>query len=164
VTSDDELRRIFREVRTIAVVGASMHDHKPSHFVPRYLQEQGYRIVPVNPHRSTPPSVPGGEILGERVYRRLEDVDVPFEAVEVFRPPEEAAAVARSALACGAKVLWYQLGTHTDDAVRLAREAGLTVVADRCMMPEHRRLVGEGLPPASRHRPENDLRKSRTDR
>jgi predicted CoA-binding protein len=132
VTSDEELRRIFREVRTIAVVGASMHEHKPSHFVPRYLQEQGYRIVPVNPR--------GGEILGERVYRRLEDVDVPFDAVEVFRPPAEAAAVTASAVACGARVLWFQLGTHTDEAVRFAREAGLTVVADRCMMPEHRRL------------------------
>jgi predicted CoA-binding protein len=135
VTSDEELRRIFREVRTIAVVGASMHEHKPSHYVPRYLQEQGYRIVPVNPR--------GGEIFDEVVYRRLEDVDVPFDAVEVFRPPAEAAAVARSAVATGARVLWFQLGTHTDEAVRLAREAGLTVVADRCMMPEHRRLFGD---------------------
>jgi predicted CoA-binding protein len=135
VTSDEELRRIFREVRTIAVVGASMHEHKPSHYVPRYLQEQGYRIVPVNPR--------GGEIFGEVVYRRLEDVDVPFDAVEVFRPPAEAAAVARSAVACGARVLWFQLGTHTDEAVHFAREAGVTVVADRCMMPEHRRLFGD---------------------
>jgi predicted CoA-binding protein len=134
VTSDEELRRIFREVRTIAVVGASMHEHKPSHFVPRYLQEQGYRIVPVNPR--------GGEIFDEVVYRRLEDVDVPFDAVEVFRPAAEAAAVAHSAVACGARVLWFQLGTQTDEAVRFAREAGLTVVADRCMMPEHRRLFG----------------------
>ena len=79
MASDDELRRIFREARTIAVVGASMHDLKPSHFVPHHLQEQGYRIVPVNPR--------GGEIFGEKVYRRLEDVDVPFDVVEVFRPP-----------------------------------------------------------------------------
>ncbi|HWD71930.1 MAG TPA: CoA-binding protein [Actinomycetota bacterium] len=135
MASDEELLRIFREARTIAVVGASMHDHKPSHFVPRYLQEQGYRIVPVNPR--------GGEILGEKVYRRLEDVDVPFDAVEVFRPPNEAEAVARSAVACGARVLWFQLGTHTDEAVRLAEQAGVTVVVDHCMMPEHRRLVGE---------------------
>ena len=112
-----------------------MHEHKPSHFVPRYLQEHGYRIVPVNPR--------GGEIFGEVVYRRLEEVDVPFDAVEVFRLPAEAAAVARSAVACGARVLWFQLGTHTDEAVRFAREAGLTVVADRCMMPEHRRLFGD---------------------
>ena len=145
MTPDEELCRIFREIRIIAVVGASMHDHKPSHFVPRYLQEQGYRIVPVNPVRHSAPSLPGGEILGERVYRRLEDVDVPFDAVEVFRPPQEAAAVARSAAACGAKVLWFQLGTHTDEAVRFAREAGLTVVADRCMMPEHRRLLEAGV-------------------
>ena len=106
MASDEELLRILREARTIAVVGASMHDHKPSHFVPRYLQEQGYRILPVNPR--------GGEILGEKVYRSLEDVDVPFDAVEVFRPPAEAETVARSAVACGARVLWFQLGTHTD--------------------------------------------------
>lgn len=135
MTSDEELRRIFREVRTIAVVGASMHEHKPSHSVPRYLQEQGYRIVPVNPR--------GGEILGERVYRRLEDVDIPFDVVEVFRPPAEAEAVARSAIACGAGVLWFQLETHTDEAVRLAEEAGVRVVTDHCMMPEHRRLFGD---------------------
>ena len=136
MTSDEELRRIFREVRTIAVVGASMHEHKPSHYVPRYLQEQGYRIVPVNPLRHSQ----GGEILGERVYRRLEDVDIPFDVVEVFRPPAEAEAVARSAIACGAGVLWFQLQTQTDEAVRLAEEAGLRVVTDHCMMPEHRRL------------------------
>jgi predicted CoA-binding protein len=135
MASDEELLRILREARTIAVVGASMHDQKPSHFVPRYLQEQGYRILPVNPR--------GGEILGEKVYRSLEDVDVPFDAVEVFRPPAEAETVARSAVACGARVLWFQLGTHTDEAVRLAEQAGITVVVDHCMMPEHRRLVGE---------------------
>ena len=134
MASDEELLRIFRKARTIAVVGASMHDHKPSHFVPRYLQEQGYRIVPVNPR--------SGEIFGEAVYRRLEDVDVPFDVVEVFRPPNEAEAVARSAVACGARVLWFQLGTDTDEAVRLAEQAGVTVVVDHCMMPEHRRLVG----------------------
>ena len=135
MASDEELLRIFREARTIAVVGASMHDHKPSHFVPRYLQEQGYRIVPVNPR--------GGEIFGEAVYRRLEDVDVPLDVVEVFRPPAEAETVARSAVASGARVLWFQLGTHTAEAVRLAEQAGVTVVVDHCMMPEHRRLVGE---------------------
>jgi predicted CoA-binding protein len=134
MASDEELLRIFREARTIAVVGASMHAHKPSHFVPRYLQERGYRIVPVNPR--------GGEILGEVVYRCLEDVDVPFDVVEVFRPPAEAEAVARSAVACGARVLWFQLGTQTDEAVRLAEQAGVTVIVDHCMMPEHRRLVG----------------------
>ena len=135
MASDEELLRIFHEAWTIAVFGASMHDHKPSHFVPRYLQEQGYRIVPVNPR--------GGEIFGEAVYRRLEDIDVPFDVVEVFRPPNEAEAVARSAVACGARVLWFQLGTHTDEAVRLAEQAGVRVVVDHCMMPEHRRLVGE---------------------
>ena len=133
MASDEDLSRIFREARTIAVIGASMHPHKPSHFVPRYLQEQGYRILPVNPR--------GGEILGEHVYRRLEEVDVPFDVVEVFRPPAEADTVARSAIACAARVLWFQLGTHTADAVRLAEAAGLEVVSDHCMMPEHRRLV-----------------------
>jgi len=140
MASDEELLVIFRATKTIAVVGASMRDYKPSHAIPRYLQEQGYRIVPVNPR--------GGRILGERVYRCLQDVDVAVDAVEVFRPPEEAERVAREAIAIGAKVLWFQPGTHSEEAVRLASAAGLTVVFDHCMEPVHRRLglerVGSG--------------------
>lgn len=132
MATDAELRRIFGEVRTIAVVGASIHDFKPSHRIPAYLQGQGYRIVPVNPR--------GGEILGEPVYRSLEELDVPVDAVEVFRPPAEAEDVARRAAATGARVLWFQPGTGTPEAVALASAAGMEVVSGLCMEPEHRRL------------------------
>ncbi|MGH2554642.1 MAG: CoA-binding protein [Actinomycetota bacterium] len=104
------LEELYRETRTIAVVGASAHEAKAAHAVPRYLRQQGYRIIPVNPR--------GGEILGERVYRSLHEIDVPVDVVDVFRPPNEAEAVARDAVAIGAKVLWFQPGTHTELAVR----------------------------------------------
>ncbi|HEY3208313.1 MAG TPA: CoA-binding protein [Actinomycetota bacterium] len=135
--SRQDLLRIYDETRTIAVVGASATGDKPGNEIPRYLQAQGYRIIPVNPR--------GGEIFGERVYHSLSEVSVPVDAVDVFRPPGEAEAVAREAIASGAKVLWFQPGTHTDDAVRLAREAGLTVVSGRCMGVTHGQLgLGPG--------------------
>lgn len=138
VLSDQELRAIYRQTRTIAVVGASANEEKPAHYIPRYLQSQGYRIIPVNPK--------GGKILGERVYRSLREIDVPIDVVDVFRPPAEAEAVARDAIAISAKVLWFQLETHTEEAIRLAESAGLTVVADRCMGATHGELgLGPGL-------------------
>jgi uncharacterized protein len=131
------LLRIYEATKTIAVVGASATEGKPGHDIPRYLQSQGFRIVPVNPR--------GGEILGERSFPSLHDVDVPFDAVEVFRPPEEAEGIARQAIEVGAATLWFQPGTDTEDAVALAREAGLTVVAGRCMGETHGRLgLGPG--------------------
>src|SRR5205823_9654157 len=94
---DDELRRIYADTKTIAVVGTSSDPSKPAHEIPRYLQGQGYRIVPVSPK--------GGELLGERVYPSLAEVDVPVDAVDVFRPPEEGPQIARDAVKLGAKVL-----------------------------------------------------------
>jgi predicted CoA-binding protein len=133
----NELLEIYRRARTIAVVGASASRGKAAHAIPAYLQSQGYRIVPVNPR--------GGEILGERAYPSLREVDLPVDVVDVFRPPEEAVAVARDAIAVGADVLWFQPGTHTEEAVRLARDAGLTVVAERCMGEMHGELgLGPG--------------------
>jgi predicted CoA-binding protein len=133
----DALLRIYRQTRTIAVVGASANPRKPAHKIPAYLRSQGYRIVPVNPR--------GGELLGERAYRSLLEVPAPVDAVDVFRPPAEAETVARDAVAIGAKVLWFQPGTHTENAVRLAAEAGLEVVADRCMGETHGELgLGPG--------------------
>jgi predicted CoA-binding protein len=127
--------------KTIAVVGASNTVGKPGHDIPRYLKSQGYRIVPVNPR--------GGEILGERAFESLREVDVPIDVVEVFRPPEEALAVARDARAVGANVLWFQQGTDSDEAVALAEAAGLTVVTKRCMGVTHG-LLGLGPGPHSR--------------
>ncbi len=137
----EELLRIYAQPKTIAVVGASTAVDKPAHYIPRYLQSQGYRIVPVNPR--------GGEILGERAFRSLREVDVPIDVVDVFRPPEEAAAVARDAIAIGAKVLWFQEGTDSDDATAAAADAGLTVITKRCMGVTHG-LLGLGPGPHSR--------------
>jgi predicted CoA-binding protein len=133
----ERLARIFAETRTIAVVGASADPSKPAHTIPRYLQGQGYRILPVNPH--------GGEILGEPVARSLAEVAEPVDVVEVFRPSAETPQVARDAVAAGAKVLWLQLGIASEDARRVAEAAGLTVVMDRCMGETHGELgLGPG--------------------
>ena len=137
----EELLSIFAQPKTIAVVGASNAAGKPGHDIPRYLQSQGYRIVPVNPRR--------GEILGERAFESLRDVDIPIDVVDVFRPREEAAAVARDAIAVGAKVLWFQQGTDSDDAVALAAGAGLRVITRRCMGVTHG-LLGLGPGPHRR--------------
>ena len=134
----EELLRIYAKPKTIAVVGASGTAGKPSHDIPAYLQAQGYRIVPVNPR--------GDEILGERAFASLHDVDVPVDVVEVFRPPAEALAVARDAVAIGAKVIWFQNGTDTDEAAALAAQAGITVVRGRCMGVTHG-LLGLGPGP-----------------
>lgn len=137
MTTRDELLRIYEETKTIAVVGASGTDGKPSHDIPAYLQSQGYRIIPVNPR--------GGELFGEQVYASLTEIDGPIDVVDVFRPPDEAVTVARDAIEIGAKVLWFQLETHTDEAVRLASQAGLEVVTDRCMGAAHGQLgLGPG--------------------
>ena len=136
-TSRETLLRIYEETKTIAVVGASTTEGKPGHDIPQYLQSQGYRIIPVNPR--------GGEVLGEPSYPSLHDVDIHVDVVDVFRPPEEAEGIAREAIAIGAKTLWFQPGTHIDEAVALARAAGLTVVARRCMGVAHGRLgLGPG--------------------
>lgn len=133
ISADDELRRILREARTIAVVGLSADPEKPSHEVAAYLQARGYRIIPVNPR--------GGVILGETVYADLRAVPEPIDLVDVFRPPAACLEVAREAVAVRAKALWLQLGIVNDEAATLARAAGLAVVMDRCTLREHRRLL-----------------------
>jgi uncharacterized protein len=131
---EDELRAIYADTATIAVVGASANPEKPAHTIPAYLREVGFRIVPVNPAAE--------EILGVTAYPRLEDVPVPVDVVEVFRPAAEAPEIARSAVAIGAKVLWLQEGIVSEEAAAIAREGGLRVVMDRCMGVTHRALFG----------------------
>ena len=133
-----QLLRIYAETRTIAVVGASADASKAAHQVPRYLQNQGYRILPVNPR--------GGELFGERVFRSLAEIDVHVDVVEVFRPAQEAPEIARQAIAIGAKVLWLQMGIVSEEAQRIAEAAGLTVVMNRCMGATHA-LLGLGPGP-----------------
>jgi uncharacterized protein len=133
----ERLLRIYREARTIAVVGASGDPAKPAHAIPAYLRRQGYRILPVNPR--------GGELFGEPVARSLAEVDGPVDVVDVFRPADEAPEIAREAVKVGAKVLWLQLGIASDEARQVAEAAGLTVVMDRCMGETHRQLgLGPG--------------------
>ncbi|TMD62890.1 MAG: CoA-binding protein [Chloroflexi bacterium] len=133
----EKLLRIYAETKTIAVVGASADETKAAHQIPRYLQSQGYRIIPVNPR--------GGEVLGEPVFRSLTDIDVPVDVVDVFRPAQEAPAIARQAIAIGAKVLWLQIGIESEEARQLAEAAGLTVIMNRCMGETHGELgLGPG--------------------
>ena len=134
--SDDiaTLRRILASSRTIAVVGLSAEWHRPSFFAAKYMQEHGYRIVPVNPRYT--------EILGERCHASLETIEVPIDIVDVFRRTEEVLPIAVQAIAIGAKCLWQQLGVRNVEAARLAEAAGLDAVMDRCVKIEHARLFG----------------------
>ena len=134
----ESLLRIYAQTRTIAVVGASADASKAAHQVPRYLQSQGYRILPVNPR--------GGELFGEHVFRSLAEIDVPVDVVEVFRPAEEAPEIARQAMTIGAKVLWLQVGIVSEEARQIAEAAGLIVVMNRCMGATHG-LLGLGPGP-----------------
>jgi predicted CoA-binding protein len=136
--NEEELRRIYAETKTIAVVGASSDPSKAGHEIPRYLQSQGYRIVPVSPK--------GGELLGEGVHPSLAEIDMPVDVVDVFRPAEESVGIAEEAAKIGAGVLWFQEGTDSEEAVRIARDAGLTVVSGRCMGTTHG-LLGLGPGP-----------------
>lgn len=135
--SDAELRRVFRETRVIAMVGASPAPNRPSHFVLKYLQGKGYRVIPVNP------AAAGKEIRGERAYASLADIPERIDLVDVFRKPEAAGVVVDEAIAVGAKTVWMQLGVRDDAAAARARAAGLTVVMDRCLKIEYGRLCGE---------------------
>jgi len=128
------LRRILRAYRRVAVVGLSAEWHRPSYFVAKYLQQHGYRVVPVNPRYET--------ILGERCYARLEDIPEPVDMVDVFRCTADVGPIADSAIAIGAKCLWQQIGVTNEAAAARARAAGLDVVMDRCVKIEHARLFG----------------------
>ncbi len=128
------LRRILKTCHTVAVVGLSAEWHRPSYFAAKYMQEHGYRIVPVNPRYES--------ILGERCYARLEDIPHPVDMVDVFRKPADLPPIARSAVAIGAKCLWQQLGVMNEEAEQIAVAGGLDSVMDRCVKIEHARLFG----------------------
>jgi uncharacterized protein len=130
-----ELRSLLGEAHTIAVVGLSSNPDRPSYEVAEYLQEHGYRIVPVNPQES--------EVLGERAYPTLADVpeDIRIDVVDVFRRAEHTPAVAREAVAIGAKVLWLQEGIVNEEAARIGQEAGLHVIMGVCIKKTRQRLI-----------------------
>jgi uncharacterized protein len=130
---------ILQTRRHVAIVGFSADQYRPSHFVAIYLKAEGYHIMLINPRYA------GQTILGQPVYASLteaQEAGEQIEIVDVFRRPEDVPPIAEEAIKVGAKVLWLQLGIRNEEAARLAREAGLTVVQDRCMKIEHARFFG----------------------
>jgi hypothetical protein len=127
------IAEILQTATVIAVVGLSGRRFRPSHGVSQYMQEHGYRIIPVNPYET--------EVLGEKSYHRLEDVPVPVDIVNVFRRSEFVLPVVESAIQIGARCVWMQEGVIDREAADRARQAGLLVVMDRCILKEHARLT-----------------------
>ena len=130
------LRRILKENRVMAVVGLSADWFRPSHFAAKYLQEHGYRVIPVNPRYA------GQTLLGERCYASLRDIPDQVDLVDVFRKTADVMPIAEEAIAIGAKVLWQQIGVKNVAADAKVRAAGLESVMDRCVKIEHARLFG----------------------
>lgn len=130
----EKIRRILRKYKTVAVVGLSAQWHRPSYFAAKYMQEHGYRVIPVNPAYDT--------ILGEKCFKSLRDIPGPVDIVDCFRKSAEIPAIAGEAIAIGAKVLWMQLGVHSPEARRMAEAAGLEVIENHCVKIEHGRFFG----------------------
>jgi predicted CoA-binding protein len=130
------LRRILQENRVIAVVGLSADWFRPSYFAAKYMQQHGYRIIPVNPRYA------GQKVLGETGYASLKDIPDKVDLVDVFRRSEDVMPIAEDAIAIGARALWQQIGVRNEAAAEAARKAGLDVVIDRCVKIEHARLFG----------------------
>jgi predicted CoA-binding protein len=134
----EQIRRILHEVRTIAVVGLSAEWHRPSFFAAKYMQDHGYRIVPVNPRYAKAST----DVLGEHCYAALTDIPFPVDMVDVFRRTEDVLPIAQQAIQIGAKCLWQQIGVMNLEADALARNAGMDSVMDRCVKIEHGRFFG----------------------
>ncbi len=130
---EDEIARLLRESRTIAVVGCSPKPERTSHQIAAFLIEQGYEVFPVHPKAE--------EILGRKVYPSLSDIPEPVDIVDVFRKPEATPPIAEQAVQIGAKALWLQQGIVNEDAWRIATEAGLMCIMDRCIAVMHRLLI-----------------------
>jgi predicted CoA-binding protein len=130
--SPEEVRRLLRESKVIAVVGLSDKADRPSNGVAAYMQRAGYRIIPVNPAIK--------EALGEKAYASLRDVPEKIDIVDVFRKPEAVPEIVDEAIAVGARAVWMQEGVVHNAAADKARAAGLTVVMDRCLLKEHRKM------------------------
>jgi predicted CoA-binding protein len=128
------IQRLLHTSKTIAIVGLSSNELRPSHFVGYYLKRHGYRVVPVNPRETM--------VLGETCYPQLQDVPVPIDIVNVFRAPDALPGIARDAVAVRAQALWCQFGVINEEGARTAEEGGLSVVMDRCIKVEHARYVG----------------------
>jgi predicted CoA-binding protein len=134
---DWQIRRILRDVNTVAMVGASTNWNRPSYFAMKYMQDKGYRVIPVNPRSA------GETLLGEEVVASLKDITVPVDMVDIFQRSDRVPPVVDQAIEIGAKVVWMQLTVRHDEAARKAEDAGLTVIMDRCPKIEFARLSGE---------------------
>jgi predicted CoA-binding protein len=128
------IQRVLNSARTIAIVGLSANHLRASNFVGFYVRRHGYRVIPVNPRET--------EIFGERSYPSLREVPVAIDVVDVFRQPDAVPGIAREAVEIGAGTLWCQFGVISEEGARIAEEAGLTVIMDRCLKIEHARYAG----------------------
>lgn len=140
LTRDDDIADLLGRVRTIALIGASDRPDRPSYEVMRFLQQHGYRVIPVNPQ------ITGEHVHGEYIWRELAQIGEPIDLVDIFRNSAAAGDAVDQAIACGAKAVWMQLGVVNEEAAARAEAAGLAVVMDRCPKIEIARL---GLPPVS---------------
>ena len=138
---DSYIAGILQEAKSFALVGASANTVRPSYFVLKYLLAKGYRVFPVNP------GLAGGEILGQKVFANLAALEQPVDVVDIFRNSDAALGIVREALALkerlGIRIIWMQLGVRNDEAARLAEEAGIKVVMNRCPKIEYGRISGE---------------------
>ena len=130
--TDDEIRN-FLSLKKVAVIGISRNESKAAHFVPKYLSENGFDIIPVNPNSN--------EILSKKCYKEITEVEGDIDIVDVFRPSEDVLPFVRDAIKKNPKVIWLQEGIHNEEAENLAREHGIDVVFNRCMLAEHQRLM-----------------------
>ncbi len=130
--TDDEIRN-FLSLKKVAVIGISRSESKAAHFVPKYLAENGFDIIPVNPNSN--------EILSKKCYKEITEVEGDIDIVDVFRPSEDVLSFVRDAIKKNPKVIWLQEGIHNEEAENLAREHGIDVVFNRCMLAEHQRLM-----------------------
>ncbi len=135
--TDEEIKAVLKGARVIASVGLSTDETKDSFGVATYLKRARYQVIPVNPKAD--------RILGSKAYPDLSAVPVKIDVVQMFRPAAEAHQIVRDAIKIGAKVVWMQEGIVNEEAAAVGRAAGLTVVMDRCMMQEHRRLLGSPM-------------------
>ena len=130
--SDEEIIEILN-LKKVAVIGMSKHQEKAAHFVPKYLSENGFDIIPVNPNSD--------EILNKKCYKEINDINDDIDIVDVFRPSEYVLPFVKDAIKKNPKVIWLQEGIHNEEAENLAREHGIDVVFNRCMLAEHQRLM-----------------------
>ena len=130
--SDEEIIEILN-LKKVAVIGMSKHQEKAAHFVPKYLSENGFDIIPVNPNSD--------EILNKKCYKEINDIKDDIDIVDVFRPSEDVLPFVKDAIKKNPKVIWLQEGIHNEEAENLAREHGIDVIFNRCMLAEHQRLM-----------------------